>query len=153
MTDFRYCFPVTWLIKWVLDSTIRFIGTSLQLHLIMTARTPSERRLCDESLTNLGLIWTSRMQSRSNIATDRQSVSSGVHLRLTTRYLLLFYIYVLVFFFCGAPSLTRGRVCRLQLLLVLGRAVILRSKSRGTRDHIFLSQIRDFPFRQVKIKF
>jgi hypothetical protein len=42
-------------------------------------------------------------------------------------------------------SLTRGWVCRLQLLLVLASAVILRSKSRGTHDHILLSQIRDFP--------
>jgi hypothetical protein len=36
-------------------------------------------------------------------------------------------------------------VCRLQLLLVLATAVILGSESRGTRDHILLSQIRDFP--------
>jgi hypothetical protein len=37
-----------------------------------------------------------------------------------------------------------GRVCRLQLLLVLASAVILGSESRGTRDHILLSQIRGF---------
>jgi hypothetical protein len=41
---------------------------------------------------------------------------------------------------CGALSLTRGRVCRLQLLLALASAVILRSESRG---------IRDFPFRRL----
>jgi hypothetical protein len=40
----------------------------------------------------------------------------------------------------------RGQVCRLQLLLALASAVILGSKSCGTRDHILLSQIRDFPF-------
>jgi hypothetical protein len=44
-----------------------------------------------------------------------------------------------------ALSLKRGRVCRLQLLLVLASVVIFRSESRGTRDHILLSQIRDFP--------
>jgi hypothetical protein len=33
------------------------------------------------------------------------------------------------------------RVCRLQLLLVFASAVILRSESRGTRDHCILSQI------------
>jgi hypothetical protein len=44
---------------------------------------------------------------------------------------------------CGALSLTREWVCRLQLLLVLASAVILGSESRGTRDHILLSQIRD----------
>jgi hypothetical protein len=47
---------------------------------------------------------------------------------------------------CGAFSLTRGRVCRLQFLLVLTRAVFLGSESRGTRDHILLSQIQDFLF-------
>jgi hypothetical protein len=40
-------------------------------------------------------------------------------------------------------SLTRGWVCRLQLLLILASAVILRSESRY--DHILLSQIRDSP--------
>jgi hypothetical protein len=44
---------------------------------------------------------------------------------------------------CGTPSLTRGRVCRLRLLLVLASAVILGSESSGTHDHILLSQIRD----------
>jgi hypothetical protein len=45
----------------------------------------------------------------------------------------------------GALSLTRERVCHLQLLLVLASAVILGSESRRTREHIFLSQIRDSP--------
>jgi hypothetical protein len=40
----------------------------------------------------------------------------------------------------GASSLTRGRVCRLQLLLALARAVIFGSESRRTRDNILLSQ-------------
>jgi hypothetical protein len=38
------------------------------------------------------------------------------------------------------PSWTRGRVCNLLLLLILARAVPLGSKSRGTQDHILLSQ-------------
>jgi hypothetical protein len=50
---------------------------------------------------------------------------------------------------CGALSLTRGRVCRLQLLLALASAVIFGSDSRRTRGHIWLSQIRDFPFRRI----
>jgi hypothetical protein len=48
---------------------------------------------------------------------------------------------------CGALSLTRGRVCRLQLLLALASAIIFGSP--GTRDHILLSQFRDFPFRRL----
>jgi hypothetical protein len=47
---------------------------------------------------------------------------------------------------CGALSLTRGRVWRLQLLLALASAVILGSESLGTRDRILLSQIWDFLF-------
>jgi hypothetical protein len=43
-------------------------------------------------------------------------------------------------------SLTRGWVCHLQLLLALASAFILGSESRGTRDPILLSPIRDFPF-------
>jgi hypothetical protein len=50
---------------------------------------------------------------------------------------------------CGTLSLTRGRVCRLQLLLAIASAVILGSESLRTRDHILLSQIRDFPFRRL----
>jgi hypothetical protein len=49
----------------------------------------------------------------------------------------------------GAPSLTRGRVCLLQLLLALASAVIFGSESRRTRGHILLSQIWDFSFRHL----
>jgi uncharacterized protein (DUF2141 family) len=41
-----------------------------------------------------------------------------------------------------APSLTRGWVYRLQLLLALASVVIIGSESRETNDHILLSQIR-----------
>jgi hypothetical protein len=44
---------------------------------------------------------------------------------------------------CIASFLTRGWVCRLQLMLALASAVILGSESRGTHDHILLSQTRD----------
>jgi hypothetical protein len=46
---------------------------------------------------------------------------------------------------CITPSLTRGWVCRLQFPLNLANAVILRSESDGTHDHILLTQIRDPP--------
>jgi hypothetical protein len=42
-------------------------------------------------------------------------------------------------------SLTRGLVCRLQLLLALASTVILRSESRWIHVYILLSQIRDSP--------
>jgi hypothetical protein len=56
-----------------------------------------------------------------------------------TRYLLLFDRYGLVF--CGAPSLARGWVCHLYMLLALASAVFLGSESLGTLGHILLSQI------------
>jgi hypothetical protein len=43
-----------------------------------------------------------------------------------------------------SSSLTRRWVCRLQLLLVLASAFILRSESRGTHDQILQSQIQVF---------
>jgi hypothetical protein len=79
--------------------------------------------------------------SQSHIATDGQSVSLGIepHLGLVTRYLLFLDSYGLVS--CGAPSLTRGQVCLLCMLLVLASAVFLGSESLGTRDHMLLSHI------------
>jgi hypothetical protein len=73
--------------------------------------------------------------------TVSQSVSLGFdpHMGLMTRYLLLFDSYCLVF--CGAPSLTIGRVCLLYMLLALISAVFLGSEPLETRDRILLSQI------------
>jgi hypothetical protein len=88
---------------------------------------------------------TSKSKSKSKLSYDRRSVgqsllASSTHLGLTTRFILLSDS-------CGfvdvGRSLTRERVCRLQLPLILASAVILGSESGGTRDHILLSQIRD----------
>jgi hypothetical protein len=79
--------------------------------------------------------------------TDGQSVSKSwyrAHLGLMTRYLFLFDSYGLVF--CGAPSVTRGWVCLLYMLLALASAVFLWSEYLGTRDNILLSQVWDFSF-------
>jgi hypothetical protein len=45
----------------------------------------------------------------------------------------------------GAPSMTRGRVCSLQLLMSLASTVILGYESRGAHDRILLSKIWDSP--------
>jgi hypothetical protein len=42
---------------------------------------------------------------------------------------------------CGAPSLTWGRICPLQMLLGLASAVILEYDSCATHDHILLSSM------------
>jgi hypothetical protein len=91
-----------------------------------------------------------RSRSRSHIATDGQSVSkswcrapSGVHDQI---YIT---VWQLRSCFCGAPSLTRGRVCLLNILLALASAVFLGPEFLGTRDRILLSLIWDFPFRRL----
>jgi hypothetical protein len=93
---------------------------------------------------------TSQSKSQSHIATDGQSVSkswcrapSGAHDQI------LITVWQLRSCFCGAPSLTRGRVCLLYMLLALAAAVFLGSESLRSRDHILLSLIRDFPFRRL----
>jgi hypothetical protein len=76
--------------------------------------------------------------------TANQFVLAPSPLRPTTSH----FIFQLITY-CYSPyvtsSLTRGWVCRLQLLLALASAVILRFESRGTHNHILLSQIRDSP--------
>jgi hypothetical protein len=52
---------------------------------------------------------------------------------------------------CGVPSLMRGWVCNLRLLLVLTSTVILWSKSHGTHDHILLSEICDSSSLEVQV--
>jgi hypothetical protein len=73
-----------------------------------------------------------------------QFVLATSFLRLTTSN---FILQVNTCGYCPyvTSSLMRGWVYRLQLLLILASAVILRSESRGTHDHILLSQIRDSP--------
>jgi hypothetical protein len=93
------------------------------------------------------IITRSSGQSQSYIATDGQSISkswfrapSGAHDQI------FITVWQLLSCFCGAPSLTRGRVCLLYILLALASVALLGSESLGTRDHILLSQIWDFLF-------
>jgi hypothetical protein len=66
-------------------------------------------------------------------------------------YQILITVRQLRVCWCGTLSLTRERVCRLQFLLVLASAVILGYESRGTRDHILLSKIRDSHNLEVQV--
>jgi hypothetical protein len=124
---------------------IEFIGTSLQLESIITAHTLNS--FCTSvwriSVKNLGLIWMSPIQVESYVTTDGQSASLSWNKSLIwvlrSDFITLRQIRVC---WCWTLFLTRGRVCRLH-------AVILGSESRGTRDHILLSQIRNFHFRRL----
>jgi hypothetical protein len=52
---------------------------------------------------------------------------------------------VYYYYYFTAPSLTRGRVCNLLFLLGFASVVPLGSESRGTQDHILLSQFLRLP--------
>jgi hypothetical protein len=93
-----------------------------------------------------GLRCQSQSQSYFKTGAIRHSVRLGAELLESQAR-----IFFLKLNNCGhslyiTSSLTRGWVCLLQLLLNLASATILGSESLGTREHILLSQIRDFPF-------
>jgi hypothetical protein len=87
-------------------------------------------------------LWDESLSSGSELLYDwrftaNQFVLATSPLRPTTSN------FILQMNTCGyspyvTSFLTRGWVCRLQLLLALARAVILGSKSFGTHDHILL---------------
>jgi hypothetical protein len=93
--------------------------------------------------------WTPLYSFKSKSHCDWRSVSQYVLVSNPIWGLWpdIYYCLTVTVLFLGAPSLTRGRVCGLQLLLLLASAVFVRSESIGTHDHILLSQIWDFPFR------
>jgi hypothetical protein len=133
---------------------IGFIGTSLWLQSITTVHT------LNSFLTTSVCLVTLRLQSPQILSL---SLSLSLMLRTTVSRPVCLGIkhpsgaYDQIFMtvgqlrvcWCEALSLARGRVCRLQLLLVLASAVILGSEPLGTRHRILLSQIWDIPFRRL----
>jgi hypothetical protein len=77
--------------------------------------------------------WTvNSSQSQSHIATDGRSVSKSLCRAPSGAHDQIFItVWQLRSCFCGASSLTRGRVCVLYMLLVLASAVFLGSESLG----------------------
>jgi hypothetical protein len=84
-----------------------------------------------------------RVRVTLRLAVYRQSVRLGDK-PLETRGQHFFQLNACGYSPYVTSSVTRGWVCHLQLLLALASAVILRSDSRGTHNHILLSQIRDY---------
>jgi hypothetical protein len=92
-----------------------------------------------------------KSQNKSYVTNDGQSVSLSWCQAPIWGPRPDFYQWQLQVCWCRAPSLMRGRVCRSQLLLALTSAVILGTKSRGSQNHILLSQIQDSPNLVVQV--
>jgi hypothetical protein len=97
--------------------------------------------------------WQSESESESEpescITTDDQSASLSWNKAPVEGLRPDFYCHTVEGLMIWALSLTRGLVCRFQLLLALASTVIFGSESRGARDRISLSQVQDFPIRRL----
>jgi hypothetical protein len=87
-----------------------------------------------------------KSQSQSYITTDSQSVSpSSCQAPIWDPQPIFPILFLIIFFrqfrvcWCGAPSLTRSRVCSFQFLPGITSAAFLRSESRRTHEHSLLS--------------
>jgi hypothetical protein len=87
--------------------------------------------------------------------TVSRSVCLGVrHLSGNCDQFFFFFIICkqLRIFLCGAPSLTRGRGCSLQLLVGLASAVFLGPESHGTHNHLFTaSNLRSLTWKSISL--
>jgi hypothetical protein len=128
---------------------LRVYSLLLWLTWLWFTNQPLLRMTYECTVCRLKYDWLNLSQSQSYVTTDGQSASLSWNKAPVWGSRPDFYYCQTVagLFMWGA--LTRGRVCRSQLLLVLASAVIFGSESRGTRDHILLSQIRDFPFSRL----
>jgi hypothetical protein len=85
-------------------------------------------------------------KSESKLCYDRRLVGEpvlvrGTHLRPATNFIPRFFDYFrqLRIWLCGAPSLTRSRICSFQFLRGIASADFLKSESHGTHENILLS--------------
>jgi hypothetical protein len=103
---------------------------------------------CCRLETASNVLASSKSKSKSKSHCDWRSVNQQVLVSspIWGSWPGIYYCLTLTVLFCGTPSLTIGRFCLLYMMLVLASVVSLGSESLGTRDHILLSQIWDFPF-------
>jgi hypothetical protein len=110
-------------------------------------------KITSRYFTLLGLMSYDAFQSESQscITTDSQSASLSWCQAPIWDPQPIFPSFSLINFrqlgvcWCGAPSLTRSRVCSFQFLLGIASAAFLRSESHEIREHILLSLFLRLP--------
>jgi hypothetical protein len=101
--------------------------------------------------SGLSSTYFCQSQSQSHITTHGQSVSLSWCQAPIWDPRPIFSLNSLIIFrqlrvcWCGAPSLTRSRVCSFQFLPGIARVAFLGSDSHGTHDHILLSLFLNLP--------
>jgi hypothetical protein len=115
---------------------------------------PPGSRTVPASASNIPTDRNKSKSSQSYVTTDSLGVRAPpkTYDQFLFSFLLFFnFLYTFACLFMWGPSLMRGWVCSLQLLLRLTVQSVFRS--HRTHDHILLSQIWDFPNleRQVPV--
>jgi hypothetical protein len=111
---------------------------------------PSSGERGEKAPTQLGPLetanlnhWTTSVKVKVMLRpTVSRSVYPGTKHPFGAYDQILIIVWQLRVCWFGAPSLTRGRVCRFQLLLVIASAVIFGSESRRALGHILHSRLK-----------
>jgi hypothetical protein len=127
---------------------IGFIGTSLQLQSIRTVHNQSKSRSIPCWATS---VFSSQSQSHFMAGGLPPISLSSRQAPWDSRPAFLFQLNTCFHSPYVTFSPMRGWVCSWQLLLALASAAILGSASRGTHDHILLSQILDSQNLEVPV--
>jgi hypothetical protein len=118
----------------VTRAAVRLTVAKLKPLIFPAPRAALRRFPCHKHLRFHGFVWPLFVAFTVSSRYDRRSVGQSVlvsrsHLGPNTRF--SFTVRQLRVCWCGAPSLTRGWDCRLQMLLDFASAVILGSESWG----------------------
>jgi hypothetical protein len=103
------------------------------------------------TVSDSGLLFSSppRIQVKVTLSVSQSVSKSWCRAQSGAHGQKFITLWQLLSCFSWAPSMTRGWVRLLYMLLALASIIYLGSESLGTSDNILLSQIWDFPFRRL----